>query len=251
MVYFALSIPALSVFRSGSAFARELGLPLPNVCFNYLGQVTWPDETDWSLVMSPVGETRHLDNGLSFDVTLFSYIEQCPLQLEVVSGLASEQNCKLLDAWVMAIDTLLTLCQRQEKTQYGLGDFINVADERDLQHLPLQGDTESGDIFAMTEIKKAYLVGRFESYEIGNVANHIYNEFVYPCLDEAPMERAINRLIALCPVFRTFYDAESMTQCFISTQEAGHYALAVNDLRIDHDNDALARVRGRLSHQVY
>ncbi|CAI1711099.1 Linear gramicidin synthase subunit D [Serratia marcescens] len=233
------------------AFARELGLPLPNVCFNYLGQLTSPDEKDWALVMSPVGKTRHPDNGLPFGITLFSYIEQGRLQLEVVSGLSGEQNQQLLEAWEAAIDTLIACCERQGRTQYGLGDFINVADERDLQHLPLQGGAENGDCFAMTEIQKAYLVGRFENYEIGNVANHIYNEFVYPRLDDERLELAINRLIALCPVLRTVYDAESMTQRFISVSQAGHYALAVNDLRLDDEATALARVRKRLSHQVY
>lgn len=103
----------------------------------------------------------------------------------------------------------------------------------------------------MTEIQKAYLVGRFENYEIGNVANHIYNEFVYPRLDDERLELAINRLLALCPVLRTVYDAESMTQRFISVSQAGHYALAVNDLRLDDEATALARARKRLSHQVY
>ena len=103
----------------------------------------------------------------------------------------------------------------------------------------------------MTEIQKAYLVGRFENYEIGNVANHIYNEFVYPRLDDERLELAINRLIALCPVLRTVYDAESMTQRFISVSQAGHYALAVNDLRLDDEATALARARKRSSHQVY
>ena len=48
--------------------------------------------------MSPVGETRHPDNGLPFGITLFSYIEQGRLQLEVVSGLSGEQNQQLLEA---------------------------------------------------------------------------------------------------------------------------------------------------------
>ena len=98
---------------------------------------------------------------------------------------------------------------------------------------------------------ESLLVGRFENYEIGNVANHIYNEFVYPRLDDERLELAINRLIALCPVLRTVYDAESMTQRFISVSQAGHYALAVNDLRLDDEATALARARKRLSHQVY
>ena len=106
--------------------------------------------------MSPVGETRHPDNGLPFGITLFSYIEQGRLQLEVVSGLSGEQNQQLLEAREAAIDTLIACCERQGRTQYGLGDFINVADERDLQHLPLQGGAENGDCFAMTEIQKAY-----------------------------------------------------------------------------------------------
>lgn len=62
------------------------------------GQLTSPDEKDWALVMSPVGETRHPDNGLPFGITLFSYIEQGRLQLEVVSGLSGEQNQQLLEA---------------------------------------------------------------------------------------------------------------------------------------------------------
>ena len=102
------------------AFARELGLPLPNVCFNYLGQLTSPDEKDWALVMSPVGETCHPDNGLPFGITLFSYIEQGRLQLEVVSGLSGEQNQQLLEAWEAAIDTLIACCERQEEPNTAL-----------------------------------------------------------------------------------------------------------------------------------
>lgn len=233
------------------AFARKLELPLPNVCFNYLGQVTTSDEKDWTLVMSPIGETRHPDNGLPFGITLFSYIEQGQLQLEVVSGLPREQNQQLLEAWTSSINTLITCCKEQVRTQYGPGDFINVADERDLQHLPLQGSKENGNSFAMTEIQKAYLIGRFENYEIGNVANHIYNEFVFPHLDDKRLEWAINQLIALCPVLRTLYDVENMTQHFISISQAGQYLLRVNDLRLDDETAALISVRERLSHQIY
>ena len=36
----------------------------------------------------------------------------------------------------------------------------------------------------MTEVQKAYLVGRLSEYEIGNVANHIYEEHYYKTLDK-------------------------------------------------------------------
>lgn len=70
--------------------------------------------------MSPVGETRHPDNGLPFGITLFSYIEQGRLQLEVVSGLSGEQNQQLLEAWEVAIDTLIACCERQEEPNTAL-----------------------------------------------------------------------------------------------------------------------------------
>ena len=57
--------------------------------------------------------------------------------------------------------------------------------------------------------------------------------------DDERLELAINRLIALCPVLRTVYDA--VTQRFISVSQAGH--MAVNDLRLDDEATALARAR--------
>ncbi|MFX5956643.1 hypothetical protein ABTF01_19825, partial [Acinetobacter baumannii] len=83
--------------------------------------------------------------------------------------------------------------------------------------------------FEMTEIQKAYLLGRLDNYEIGNIANHIYNEFYFESLDIHRLENAIANLINHFPVMRTVYSYQMLQQKFLSLDEIDEYKININD----------------------
>lgn len=84
------------------------------------------------------------------------------------------------------------------------------------------------DPFELTEIQKAYLVGRDDIYEISGVATHGYYEYRIN-LDLRRLEDAINRIIAAQPMLRMVIDEEGM-QRFLPPEKT-IYSIPVTDAR--------------------
>ena len=104
----------------------------------------------------------------------------------------------------------------------------------------------------MTEIQKAYLIGRLSNYEIGNVANHIYIEYYYKTIDVSKLENVINLLIEKFEVLRTVYSFERFQQRYLPLDNVERYSIHVNDYYDSlFDDDSVKTIRDRLSHKVY
>ncbi|MBU2708592.1 amino acid adenylation domain-containing protein [Zooshikella marina] len=239
------------------AWAQSSDLPIPSVCFNYLGQLdtlvqpTSEHTEQWHLVVTETGQTIGHPEDWPFSITIFGFVVDGQLHIEVKSCLTEAVNQKLLNCYQTALVALVDLCANQKTTEYSASDFKFISGEADLAQLPLSAKGESTQDFAMTEIQKAYLLGRMGQYEIGNVANHIYNEYVYSSLDINRLENAINELISLCPVLRTVFDENIMRQRYLPTSEVGHYCVHTNYFDVNKSDATLADVRHRLSHTVY
>lgn len=233
-------------------FSENIDMNLPRICFNYLGQIGGEMDSDWQISIEPVGDTMLLKEGSPFDINVYSHCTDGQLVLEVTSHLGSIFDEVFLSAYLKAINALIIHCSEKHTKTYTKCDFINVAQEADLKELPLQANGETCDWFAMTDIQIAYLVGRLGNYEIGNVANHIYNEYYYKEINAGELESAINKLIKLVPVLRTIYSYERLQQRFLSTNEIATYRVNVNDYALQAFSESLiSPTRKRLSHQVY
>lgn len=56
-------------------------------------------------------------------------------------------------------------------------------------------DIERFEVFPLTDIQTAYLLGRRGSFEYGDVASHLYLELEYPRLDGKKVQKIWNELI--------------------------------------------------------
>ncbi|MGH8795065.1 MAG: amino acid adenylation domain-containing protein, partial [Stackebrandtia sp.] len=151
-----------------------------------------------------------------------------------------------------AVIEVVAHCVGRQAAGYTPSDFREVHGEADLAALPAAVGVDPGGWFDMTEIQKAYLVGRLGEYEIGNVANHVYNEHVYSDLDARRLEESVNRLVAECDVLRTVFSYDRLQQRVLDAADVPPCTVAVNDFSAhDYDESTLAEVRRRMSHRLY
>ena len=172
--------------------------------------------------------------------------------------------CKLYTAWgseftqqlaflyQKALSAMIEYCSNLNVVEYTPSDFAQVQGEEDLARLPLYSKRDPYAWFDMTEIQKVYLLGRLGNYEIGNISNHIYNEYVYRDLDVRRLENVLNQLIQEHPVLRTIYSFERLQQRFLQADEIEPYHIKLNDYSsVICEEKHLAQAREALSHKVY
>ncbi len=104
--------------------------------------------------------------------------------------------------------------------------------------------------FPLTEVQQAYLIGRGEFFELGNIAAHFYLELEASDLDLERFNEAWQRLIERHDMLRTIVRANGQQQVL---EHVGRYEIAVTDLLLAESAEVerhLAGVREELSHQV-
>jgi amino acid adenylation domain-containing protein/non-ribosomal peptide synthase protein (TIGR01720 family) len=124
--------------------------------------------------------------------------------------------------------------------------------ENSLAQLPsiVPAPGERHEPFPLTDVQQAYWVGRSGTFELGNVATHVYVEFESEGLDVEELNRAFQRLIERHEMLRAIVLPDGQQQIL---EEAPVYRIETVDLR-GHDSEAvvsaLEAVRGQMSHQV-
>jgi non-ribosomal peptide synthetase component F/acyl carrier protein len=98
--------------------------------------------------------------------------------------------------------------------------------------------------FPLTNLQQAYYLGRYGSFEIGNVCTHGYTEYVFDSLDIEKLEQSLNYLIKRHHSLRIFL--KNGYQRFL--QDAPHYKIKVTELKSEKQ---LKRIRDEYSHKVY
>ncbi|MGW0890743.1 amino acid adenylation domain-containing protein [Saccharopolyspora sp. NPDC002578] len=222
---------------------------LPAVWFNFLGHVDEGTE-DWRIVPGETGETMPGGVAPGAALAVLAELSDGRLRVRLDSGLGPAATDQVRDAVARALTDVVEHCRTREAVRYTPSDFGAVRGEADLRELPAAIGADPSGRFAMTDLQQAYLVGRLGGYEIGNVANHVYTEHVYPHLDTERLEAAINRLVAECDVLRTVFSLEELSQRVLPAAEVGHYPLRVHEFGAA-DEDLLADVRDRMSHEVH
>ncbi|MBS0359597.1 MAG: amino acid adenylation domain-containing protein, partial [Proteobacteria bacterium] len=98
--------------------------------------------------------------------------------------------------------------------------------------------------FPLTNVQQAYLYGRLDSFEVGNVSTHAYFELIFSSLDIAKLEQSLNILIQRHCALRTIF-SEGQQQIL---KEVGYYRIK------DHgtlDTASALQLREELSHKIY
>jgi amino acid adenylation domain-containing protein len=105
--------------------------------------------------------------------------------------------------------------------------------------------------FPLTDLQKAYWLGRTDYFELGNIGCHVYVEVDLPGVDRRRLQAAWEKLIDRHEMLRAVIRDDGLQQILPHTP---HYDIKHLDLR-DADQAKtdfeLAAIRNRMSHQVF
>ncbi len=104
--------------------------------------------------------------------------------------------------------------------------------------------------FPLTDIQQAYLMGRSEAFELGNIATHGYREIETIGLKVEQLERALQRLIEHQDMLRVIIKTDGQQQILA---EVPPYKIKTIDLQGENPERVTAtleEMRDRLSHQI-
>jgi amino acid adenylation domain-containing protein len=99
------------------------------------------------------------------------------------------------------------------------------------------------DSFQLTNVQQAYVLGREDSFEMGNTSTHGYSEFIFEFLDRERLEEKFNILLQRHGALRlSFINGEQKVNPYTPYQIKNHETITQNQLE---------EIRERLSHKVY
>lgn len=96
----------------------------------------------------------------------------------------------------------------------------------------------------LTPIQRAYVIGRSDKYELGNIGAHYYTEFVWNECNVKQLEAAVNCVVQSQDIMRMIINdngTQTLPETFV------HYEVKV----FDFDEKALADYRNEISHRTY
>ena len=104
--------------------------------------------------------------------------------------------------------------------------------------------------FPLTDIQRAYWVGRQQAFDLGDVSIHFYTELDCEALDVPRLEAAWNKVVAHHEMLRAVVDEEGMQRII----EVPPYVIATHDMRGQSPEEQAAELvlmREALSHKVH
>ncbi|MDR1057670.1 MAG: amino acid adenylation domain-containing protein, partial [Coxiellaceae bacterium] len=248
-------VPEKGITYGIASWIKQKIIRIPtNIVFNYLGQWDTVNNKESILKIGDFVTEGCFDdnNTLLHNLDINGLIKNGELSFIWTSNYPVSVIKEIANSFKKKLELLINYCKRQKTIAYIASDFFSVKSEADLKGVPLFSTRDQFNWFAMSEIQEAYLLGRLSIYEIGNVANHIYNEYCYTYLDIEKLEQAINLLIKIQPVLRTVYSFDKLQQRFLRPEEIKEYKIVINNYSdIKLNNDKLKIIRDKLSHKVY
>ncbi len=104
--------------------------------------------------------------------------------------------------------------------------------------------------FLLNQVQQAYLLGRMDNLELGNVAAHSYLEVEITTREPERIERAWRRLIERHDMLRCIFPTDGSQQVLETVPDLEIPILDLTTMPSQEGREALARLRQRLSHQV-
>ena len=182
---------------------------MPCVVFNYLGVIDGKDrQQPWSLKITDTGiwvDSKNLtiqENGLQIG----SVVENGQFRFTMTGRLSKEKMGLWGQAWEMELKNMIQHLLKRNTVIYSPSDFKDIRSEVDVRRLIIEPNKEKRyDWFEMTDLQKAYLLGRLDNFEIGGISNTIYIRFCFSEIDIKELNRALNQLIVWQPALRTIF----------------------------------------------
>jgi non-ribosomal peptide synthase protein (TIGR01720 family) len=254
MKEYVRSIPHKGATYSDLVHYHGVDEELPSIHFGYLGQFVNQNE-EWQLLTDELSTQVHPAHASHYVLAVHCWIVDNVLHVDFGSRVSEQCSKNLVTSFKSWLIKVIHHCMQQVgrgSRKYTKSDFKTVKTEGDLKSLPLYHDRDGqGQSFSMSEIQKAYTLGRLGQFEIGNVANHFYREFYFEELDTLRLERALNRLIAHYPETRLVFDQYSLTQRYLAFDKHTYYRIETRVISGPYTENALVAIRERLSHHVY
>ena len=155
----------------------------------------------------------------------------------------------------MSLASKLDKLTPEERTQLALrlaSAKRQAATKKDTGLPAVQPDLQNRfEPFPLTDLQQAYLIGRSEGIELGNISCHGYAEVDMEDWDRERFQSALQRVIDRHEMLRCIVLPEGRQQILPSPQK---YEIKVNDLRMQDPAAKTARldaIRARMSHQVH
>ncbi len=155
----------------------------------------------------------------------------------------------------MSLASKLDSLTPEERTQLALRLSLakrQAASKKDAGLPSVQPDLRNRlEPFPLTDLQQAYLIGRSEGIELGNISCHGYAEVEMEDWDRERFQSALQRIIDRHEMLRCIVLPEGRQQILPSPQK---YEIKVNDLRKLDAATASARldsIRAGMSHQVH
>ncbi len=105
--------------------------------------------------------------------------------------------------------------------------------------------------FPLTDLQSAYLIGRGDGFDLGNIACHVYLEFEKENLDAQLLAKNWNHLIRRHGMLRAIMRTDGTQQVL---EEVPEYQISVENIvseNIEEQEKALKSTRDVMSHQVF
>lgn len=140
-----------------------------------------------------------------------------------------------------------------EKITTKLLSELQLDDQKNntLSELYIPEPTKKYEPFALTDVQKAYWVGRRQELALGNTACQGYVEFDCEELDIQRLEQSWNRLINRHDALRTIIEEEGVQRVLETVPTFKITVHKLDNLSIDDQQKHLQNTRERLSHKVH
>lgn len=176
----------------------------------------------------------------------------CLLRQVRDQGIVLRANRDRIDLWgpKAALTEAFAATLREHKA--AILDYL--ASNAGAQHawsLPSSDPAAAYEPFPLTDIQRAYWVGRQQAFDLSEVSIHFYTEVDCESLDVDRLERAWNRVVARHDMLRAVVDDEGVQRVLAQVPD---YKIVVSDLRAASPkalHATLQTMRAQLSHQVH
>lgn len=163
--------------------------------------------------------------------------------MQIIQRISDQYNVNIPMKSFVENATIKSLSQYVESNRTSSQQVIYPHQSADPQKL--------NEPFGLTEIQKAYLIGRDSSFELGGIGTHIYSE-IETELDIEKLNVALNKLIKKHPMLRAVFINETQQQVVL--EEIPHYNIKISDISSYGNEDQKQMIydeRSRMSHHVF
>lgn len=145
-----------------------------------------------------------------------------------------DSNIKVSDIFALKTIRLLANLIRTTRGDFIFKSYQIKANEENNLYLP----------FSLNNVQQAYYLGRYASFELGNVSTHSYSEHKFAKLDLSRLETALNHAIKRHPGLRAIFKGGQQ-----------QYLSDIPDYRVNYfeftNCEDFYQLRESLSHKVY